>query len=128
MFDGEVLQLIWALVVVAAVLVLAWLFTRFVAGRMSGGAPLGLSKDKPVKLLAQLPVGREQRVLLVQVGEQCYLLGAAQGGVTLLDKLSLEEAENLRRLAAPAAEPGEKMGFQEALKKVLEQRNRQGRS
>ena len=48
MFDGEVLQLIWALVVVAAVLVLAWLFTRFVAGRMSGGAPLGLSKDKPV--------------------------------------------------------------------------------
>ena len=53
---------------------------------------------------------------------------AGDGGVTLLDKLSAEEAENLRRLAAPAAEPGEKMGFQEALKKVLEQRNRQGRS
>ena len=123
----EVLQLIWALVVVAAVLVLAWLFTRFVAGRMSGGAPLGLSKDKPVKLLAQLSVGREQRVLLIQVGEQYYLLGAAQGGVTLLDKLSEEESAELRR-QAPPADPGERMGFQKALKKVLEQRNRQRRS
>ena len=63
----------------------------------------------------------------MQVGEQCYLLGAAQGGVAVLDKLSAEEAEALRALSAPAGQ-GEKMGFQEALKKVLEQRSRQRRS
>ena len=55
------------------------------------------------------------------------LLQAAQGGVTLLDKLSEEESAELRR-QAPPADPGERMGFQKALKKVLEQRNRQRRS
>ena len=125
--DGEVLQLVWALLVVVAVVALAWLFTRFVAGRAAGGMTLGVSKERPMKLLAQLSVGREQRVLLIQVGEQYYLLGAAQGGVTLLDKLSEEEAAELRR-QAPPADPGERMGFQKALKKVLEQRNRQRRS
>ena len=126
MLPEEVLQLIWALLVVAAVAVLAWLFTRFVAGRASGGS-MALPRERPVKLLAQLSVGREQRVLLIQVGEQYYLLGAAQGGVTLLDKLSEEESAELRR-QAPPADPGERMGFQKALKKVLEQRNRQRRS
>ena len=124
---GEVLQLVWALLVVVVVVALAWLFTRFVAGRAAGGMTLGVSKERPMKMLAQISVGRDQRVLLVQVGEQCYLLGAAQGGVTVLDKLSAEEAEALRALSAPAGQ-GEKMGFQEALKKVLEQRSRQRRS
>ena len=128
MFDGEVLQLIWALVVVAAVLALAYLFTRYIAGRTAGGASLGRFKDRPMKLLAQLPVGREQKVLLIQAGEQYYLLGAAQGGVTLLDKLSAEEMEKLRKSDESDTGPGEKMGFQEALKKVLEQRNGQRRS
>ena len=81
-----------------------------------------------MKLLAQLPVGREQKVLLIQAGEQYYLLGAAQGGVTLLDKLSAEEMEKLRKSDESDTGPGEKMGFQEALKKVLEQRNGQRRS
>ena len=119
-----VLSLVGALAAICVVLALSYLFTRYVVGRT--GLPRGL-RGRHITILEQVPVGRDQRVLLVQVGEQCYLLGAAQGGVAVLDKLSAEEAEALRALSAPAGQ-GEKMGFQEALKKVLEQRSRQRRS
>ena len=52
----EILALIWGLAVIVLVLVLAYLFTRYVAGRgMSGPV-----KGRYVKVLEAVSVGREQ--------------------------------------------------------------------
>lgn len=50
---------------------------------------------KQLKLIASLPLGAKDRVVVVQVGEQQYLLGVGSQQVSLLDKLEtpLTEAE-----------------------------------
>ena len=89
----SMLSLIWMLLCVVVIIVLAYLFTRYVAGRrgLGGfGAPGGTGR---FKALARLSLGREQSAVLVQAGERYLLLGGAPSGVTLLAALSQEEAQ-----------------------------------
>ena len=91
----SMLSLIWMLLCVVVIIVLAYLFTRYVAGRrgLGGfGAPGGTGR---FKALARLSLGREQSAVLVQAGERYLLLGVAPSGVTLLAELSQEEAQEL---------------------------------
>ena len=92
-------EVLWTICAILGVLVLAYLFTRYVAGRGQGGGPSRLGK----------------RMLTI--------LG--QGSITCLEKLTAEEAEAWMGGADGAAAP--KMGFQEALHSVLEQRKQQRR-
>lgn len=113
----EILSLIWGLAVIVLVLALAYLFTRYVAGKgMSGTA-----KGRYVKVLEAVSVGREQKLLLVQVGEQIQLLGVTAGSITALQAVNREEFDRWRENAErpPASET---MSFQEALRRVLQQR------
>ena len=103
-------EVLWTICAILGVLVLAYLFTRYVAGRGQGGGPSRLGK-RMLTILDQVAVGKDQRLLLVRAGETYYFLGVTQGSITCLEKLT----------AAP------KMGFQEALHSVLEQRKQQRR-
>ncbi|WP_417349981.1 flagellar biosynthetic protein FliO [Ferrimonas sp.] len=40
-----------------------------------------------IRLIASLPLGTKERVAVIQVGEQQYLIGVSAGGIQLLDKL-----------------------------------------
>ena len=114
----SLLSLAWLLVCVAVIIVLAYLFTKYVAGR--GGGMMGLSGGtQRFKVLCRLPLGREQSAALVQAGGRFLLLGVAPSGVTLLAELTAEEAE---AITAPAAGQAEPPGFGEALRNVLKQR------
>lgn len=120
-------ELLWSLFVVAAVLVLAYLFTKYGAGRLSSlGGGLRFRKGK-MTILEQMPVGRDQKLLLVQIGDTVCLLGVAQGGITLLEKIPQETLDQWKQEEADQDEAGPKLSFQEALKKVLEQRKKPGR-
>ena len=114
----NILTLLWMLVCVVAVIALAYLFTKYVAGR--GGGMMGLSggTDK-FKVLARLSLGREQSAALVRAGERYFLLGVAASGVSLLAELTAEEAQ-----ALTAPDPGQSAppSFGEALRTVLKQR------
>ena len=112
-------EVLWTICAILGVLVLAYLFTRYVAGRGQGGGPSRLGK-RMLTILDQVAVGKDQRLLLVRAGETYYFLGVTQGSITCLEKLTAEEAE-----AWMAAAP--KMGFQEALHSALEQRKQQRR-
>ena len=90
-------EVLWTICAILGVLVLAYLFTRYVAGRGQGGGPSRLGK-RMLTILDQVAVGKDQRLLLVRAGETYYFLGAAP-----------------------------KMGFQEALHSALEQRKQQRR-
>ena len=115
-----VLSLVGALAAICVVLALSYLFTRDVVGRT--GLPRGL-RGRHITILEQVPVGREQKLLLVQVGERVYLLGASQGSVTYLRTVPEEEAAKWRAEDA-AAHPAPELSFQEALRNVIRQRKR----
>ena len=114
-------EVLWTICAILGVLVLAYLFTRYVAGRGQGGGPSRLGK-RMLTILDQVAVGKDQRLLLVRAGETYYFLGVTQGSITCLEKLTAEEAEAWMGGADGAAAP--KMGFQEALHSVLEQRRK----
>ena len=111
----EILKLVWALVVIAAVLALAWWFTRFAASRLGGGAAL---RGKHLQVLESVSLGREQKLVLAKLGDTYCFLGVTPGGVTCLRQLSREEAEAELTVPAEDTPPA----FREALGRVLEQR------
>ena len=115
----EFLSLVWALAVIAGVLALAWWFTRYVVGRRARTRTAGRS----LELIEELPLGKDQKLLLVRVGEQVQLFGAAPGGIARLGALSPEEADRLiRDREQSGGGPG--MPFSEALLQVLRQRKK----
>lgn len=76
-------------VIVAALLTLAWFARRF------GG--LGQARGRGIQVLAALPVGNRERVLLVRVGEEQILIGVAPGRVQALHVLD-RPLEDLRAI------------------------------
>lgn len=68
--------LLWLLVVIALILLLAWLAKRI------GG--IQMQNAGAIKVLSILPVGNKERIALVQVGDKQLLIGIAPGRVNTL--------------------------------------------
>ena len=115
--DATLASFLWLIVCVVLVIGLAYWVTRYVAGR-GGFGPL--SGGRQMEVLDQLPLGRDQRVVLARAGERYLLLGATPSGITLLAELTEEEAASWRTPQAA----GEKMSFQEAFTTMLKQKGR----
>lgn len=81
------------------VLLLAWLTTRFVGGRMSGNAA-----GSSIRVVGHIPAGRERSIMMVEVGGRVYLLGVTAQQITLLD--AIEDREALDKILAAAPAPG----------------------
>ena len=114
----NILSLLWLLICVLAIAALAYLFTKYVAGRNGGllGAGGGTAH---FKVLARLSLGRDQSLVLVRAGERYLLLGAAPSGVTLTAELTPEEAKALYQ---PPSDQPSPPSFAEALRTVLKQK------
>lgn len=105
---------------ICAVLLLSYWFTRYV---VAGRAAAGRLKGRHVTVLEEIQVGKDQKLLLVQAGEQICLLGAAPGGITCLRTLNREEMGQWEQEGAPEG-ACQRISFQEALKSVLQQRRK----
>lgn len=114
----NILSLLWLLICVLSIVVLAYLFTKYVAGRNGSLFSTGGGAAQ-FKVLARLPLGRDQSLVLVQAGERYLLLGAAPSGVTLTAELSPEEAKALYQ---PPSDQPPPPSFAEALRTVLKQK------
>ena len=114
---GSLLSLVWMLVCVLVIIVLAFLFTKYVAGR--GGMMRAVSGSEQFKALARLSLGREQNVVLVKAGEKYLLLGVTSSQITVLKELTQEEAE---AVYAPPPDQPTPPSFGEALRTVLKQK------
>ena len=117
--DGlaSLFSLIWLLVCVLVIVVLAYLFTKYVAGR--GGAIGAPGGSERFRVLARLPLGREQSAVLVKAGEKYLLMGVTASEITVLKELTPEEAEAVYALPPDQPEPP---SFVEALRTVLKQK------
>ncbi len=114
----SILTLMWMLVCVLVIVVLAYLFTKYVAGRSGSILGAGGGTDQ-FKVLARLPLGRDQSLTLVQAGERYLLVGVAPSGISLVTELTREEAQAL--YVRPADQPAPP-SFKEALRTVLKQK------
>ena len=91
---GGLLRVMLALIVVlAAVLVVAWLGRRM---RAFGGA----RGAEQLQLLAQLPLGARERAVLLRVGDSRLLLGVSPGSVRTLHVLPAAAAADAAPLAS----------------------------
>ena len=82
------------LLVVALIVGLAWALRRLQFAR-TGGTQL-------IQVVAQLPLGPRERVVLVRIGEHQALLGVGPGGVTSLQLLDAAIAPVANAAAVPA--------------------------
>ena len=117
--DTTLASLLWMLVCVVLIIGLAYWFTKYVAGRGGFGV---FQAGRQMEVLDQLPLGRDQRVVLARAGGRYLLLGATPAGITLLAELTEEEAAAWKRESPQAAEG--KPGFKEAFTAALKQRER----
>lgn len=106
---------LWLIVCVALVIALAFWFTRFAAGRGVFGA---VRTGKQMEVQGQLPLGRDQKLVLVQAGGRWLLLGVTAASITTLAEFTEEEAAAWREPPETAAKPG----FKEALRMAMEQK------
>ena len=115
---NSLVSVMWLLICVVVIIVLAYLFTRYIAGRGLGA--MGLSGgSEQFKVLCRLSLGREQSAALVQAGERYLLLGVTPSQVSLLAELTAEDA---RALCAPKPDQPAPPSFGEALRTVLKQK------
>ena len=115
----EVLLLLKALLITVLVLVLAYWFTRHMAGRMAGGSRV---RGRCITVLEQVSVGKESKLLLARLGDRLYFLAVTPGATTILRELTAEEnAAWQAEQPPPATETG---SFAQALRRVMEQRKK----
>jgi flagellar protein FliO/FliZ len=98
--------LFWLLVVVSLILLLAWIARRI------GG--IQLQNAGAIKVLSMLPVGNKERIALVQVGDQQFLIGIAPGRVNTLHVFE-QPVSKTSLDSAPGAEDQHKQSFQQIL-------------
>ncbi len=117
--EGNIwLSLLWVVVCVAAILALAYWFTKHVAARGFPGAQ-GFRESEQFKILARLALGREESLALVRAGGRYFLLGITPSGISNLAEFTGEEAEAWRKAQESQPAPP---SFREAVRMVMEQR------
>ena len=89
--DSPWVSLLGMLIAIVVVVGLAYWFTRLVG---KGRIPtFGMSRrDENLSVLAQMQIGKDQRLAVVQAGERYLLIGVTAQNISLLTELTAEEA------------------------------------
>lgn len=86
-------QLIYAVFLFGLVLGLAWLSTRMIGFRMGLAA-----RGRMVRVLENVPAGRDRSIMLLEVGGRIYLVGSTADRISLID--AIDDPEVIDRLMA----------------------------
>ncbi len=89
----DIAALLWLLVSVIVILGLAYWVTKHLAGGNMFGNLGAASVQCKLELLARLPLGKGQSLLVVRTGSRCFLLGVAQSSISLLAEFTQEDLE-----------------------------------
>ena len=108
------------LAIAIGILVLAFWVTRALGTWQMKGSlgPVRLGGDGNIVLLNQVSLGRNERLVLVRVGQRCLLLGVTTENIAVLREFSEAEADELCR----QPEKAHPAGFAEILKDSLRKR------
>ncbi len=120
---NPIVSLLWMIVSVIVIIGLAYWLTKYVAGRGGLGAFGPLKAGGGLEILAQLPLGRDQKLLVAQAGERYFLLGVTASEISMLAEFTAEEAA-LWRDRTGTEETSATPSFRQALNTVLRQKGR----
>lgn len=120
---NEIGTLLGMLLAVALVLALAYGCTRLLARR--GALLPGGGRGGRLRVLERLSLGREQSVVVAQIGVKRVLLGVTPAQITLLRELSGEEAALWDEVQKDGGPDGAAR-FQDALRAALIRKNHKG--
>ena len=82
---GAVLSTLLAVIVaLAIVLGLAWLAIKGLRRWQDRFQPGGEEAGKPIRFLRAMPLGQNERLVLVEVSDERMLVGVTPGGISLL--------------------------------------------
>ena len=87
----DIFALLGMLLTVVFVLVLAYFCTKYFSRWKLGSFGAATSQSSHMRIMDQLTVGPDLRLLLVQVGTRHLLLGLSAAGITSLLELTPEE-------------------------------------
>lgn len=90
---------IQAIIVIAAVIYAAYYVTKLAARTAAGPA-----RGRGIRMRANLPLGRDKSVAMVEIGSNAYVLGVSAQRVELLDKFPLTELGAPEEDGPPAPE------------------------
>ena len=111
---GSLLQTIFALVFVLALLIgLAWFMKRY--------GPKVMGGNNKMRVVSSLKLGGRERIVLVEVADQWIVVGASPGRINALATMPRQEGE-LPQLATTQNGPAA-ANFSEWLKQTIEKRN-----
>lgn len=120
MLDNPWISLLGMLVVVAVVVALAYFFTRYVVGGGWAGS-MGMGrKNMGLTVLAQTPMGKDQRLAVIQVGERYFLVGLTPQNISMLAELTEEETALWRESQSSQGQPPQGIPFRQALMDTLQ--------
>lgn len=113
------LLLLRLIISVVLVVGLAYWATRLL-GKWKGIGDVGVGRSGiPIRPLSRTSIGKEQNLMLVQVGERYLLLGATPGGISTLAEFSQAEVDSWCSLKGL---PEEKMPFRDSLRAAIKKR------
>ena len=121
--ENPLVSLLGMLSCVVLVLVLAYGFTRYVVGSGWLGDFKAGQRSERLRILAQTPVGKDQRLAVIQAGSRYLVVGMTQHSINLLAELTQEEAAEWKK---ETAESSSVMlsGFQQTLIDTWKKRKR----
>ena len=76
------------LVIVAAILFFAWWFTRKLA---TGTAFRSAQQSEYMKIIDRIPVTQDKAIIIVRAGENHYMIGVSQAGLSLLAQIDEDD-------------------------------------
>ena len=106
-----ILSLFHAVLAVIGVLFLAYWCSRMLGKQWGMNACSG-----NMKVISQLQVGQDKRILLLRVGEHDYLVGVSQAGIQLLAEV---EGDFETEMPPSGQDPVTQLPFQSILEKYL---------
>ncbi len=118
-------SLVSTLLIIVAVLALAYLFTKHVAGRLyTGGA--NSFRSKRMQVLEQLSLGKDQKLVIAKMGDDLYFLGITQSGVSCIEKIPQETAQKWADEDEQKLDKQPEVNFSDILRKATEKFNGKG--
>lgn len=120
----SVRAILWYVISIVVILGAAYWVTRKLAASGLGG---GMNRALGAKIepIAQLNVGKNERLLLAAIGRRYFLLGITAGGISTLAEFTQQEADEWLK-NAPQAQNGQgsKITFTDAMNAVLKKKGR----
>ena len=118
------LSLAGMLLCTAGILFLAYWVTRKIG--LSGGVGTAGAGSR-MRVLDRLSIGAGQSLLVVQLGEQCFIRGVSKEQISLIAELSEEQSQLWKKTAAAHKADAAPAAFFETLSRKLHGRDNQNK-